>query len=167
MAHRDLQLTDSIKSLKKHLRNENDADVRDRIRVIIFAAKGLTDSEISKRLDYSIHWVKKWIARYKNGGIKGLSDLLRPGAPMSLNEDQIITLYAKILAGPDPEDILSRYRISDIHEFILNEFGVEYSLSGVHALMKRMKLSNVKPRPSHPKNDPEVMEKWKKKAKNL
>ena len=167
MANRKLQLTNSIKSLKQKIRIENDADVRDRIRIIVFASKGLTDLEIGKRLGYSIHWVKKWIARYKNYGIDGLRDLSRSGAPMSLNEDQIIALYSIILEGPDSTNVLSRYRISDIQKIILEKFKVDYSVSGVHSLMKRMQFSSVKPRPSHPKNDPELMADWKKKPKIL
>ncbi len=37
----------------------------------------------------------------------------------------------------------------------------------MHALMKRMNLSHIKPRPQHPKNDPQVMIDWKKKAQKF
>ena len=167
MAHRDLQAKDTIKSLKNKIRNETDGDVRDRLRVILFALKGSTDSVISERLGYSIQWAKKWIGRYKKFGIEGLRDGQRLGAKAYLNDEQIMELYAEILSGPEPENALSRYRISDVKKIIYDRFGVEYAISGTHALMKRMQFSHVKPRPSHPKNDPVVMEEWKKKSKNL
>jgi transposase len=163
MANRDLQLKESIKSLKKKIRSEQDADVRDRMRVIILAVKGLTDGEIGDRLGYSIQWVKKWIGRYKKGGLEGLRDGVRPGQPTLLTDEQVLILYDEVLAGPDPSSPLSRYRISDVQALIKERFGVEFSLSGTHALMQRMLLSHVKPRPSHPKNDPQAMEDWKKK----
>lgn len=167
MAHRDLQAKETIKSLKNKIRCEDDANVRDRLRVILFALKGSTDREIGERLGYSIQWVKKWVGRYKNCGTEGLRDGLRPGAQASLNNEQVMELYAEILCGPEPGNPLSRYRIADVKKIIFDRFGVEYAISGTHALMKRMQLSHVKPRPSHPKNDPVVMEDWKKKPKNL
>lgn len=141
------------------------SDIRDRIRVIVFALKGCTNPEIAERLGYSIPWVKKWIRRYKDFGFDGLWDQERSGAPLKLTEDQIIELYQVILAGPDEDDLLSRYRISDIKDFIFQKWGIDYSISGLHSVMKRMKLSHVTPRPQHPKNDPQIMEEWKKKPK--
>ncbi|MBK8202551.1 MAG: transposase [Bdellovibrionales bacterium] len=165
MANRDLQTNESIKSLKSKVRSERNGNVRDRIRAIVMAVKGLKDREIGDKLGYSIHWVRKWIGRYKKAGIDGLQDGLRTGQPMLLTDEQIFVLYDEILAGPDPSSVLSRYRILDVQGLIKQLFGVEASLSGTHLLMKRMKLSHVKPRPSHPKNNPSAMEEWKKKPK--
>lgn len=167
MAKRNLKERDSIKSLKKRMRLKIYSDVRDRIRVIVFALKGSTNPEIAEKLDYSIPWVKKWIRRYKDFGFHGLMDLPRSGAPLKLTEDQVIELYQKILTGPDEDELLSRYRISDIRNLISKSWGIDYSISGLHALMKRMKLSHVTPRPQHPKNDPLVMEEWKKKPRRF
>lgn len=165
MAKRNLKGRDSIKSLKKRMRLKKYSEIRDRIRAIIFALKGATDPEIAKHLDYSIPWVQKWIRRYKKTGFDGLSNQPRPGAPLKLTEDQIMELYQAILEGPAEDELLSRYRVSDIRDFVRKHWGVDYSPSGMHALMKRMKLSHVTPRPHHPKNDPLVMEEWKKKPK--
>jgi transposase len=167
MATRELQIKESIKRLKKKIRNENNANVRDRMRIILYVAKGMTDLEISNKIGFSIQWVWKWISRYKANGLNGLFDLPRSGAPTALTENQMMSLFIDILDGPGPGDILSRFRISDIQELIFKKFGINYSYSGTHVLMKRMKLSHVKPRPAHPKNDPEIMKDWKKKPKNL
>lgn len=161
-----LKSKDSIKSLKKKSHLKDYVEIRDRIRVIIYALKGQKDREIAEKLDYSIQWVKKWIARYKKGGLAGLSDGEKTGAPTKLTEDQIMILYEKILEGPPSDEILSRYRISDVQKLIKGMFDVEYSISGLHSLMERMNLSHVSPRPKHPKNDLIVMEEWKKKFKN-
>ncbi len=109
------------------------------------ALKGLTDGEIAERLGYTIYWVWKWISRYKKGGLEGLRDGLRSGAPTRLSDEQVFLLYGDILAGPDPSGALSRYRIADVQDLILKRFGVACSLSGTHLLMKRMLLSHVKP----------------------
>lgn len=156
MANRDLQVKESIKSLKDKIRLEKNANVRDRIRAIVLAVKGFTDREIADRLGYSFPWVQKWIGRYKKGGLDGLHDGERTGQPSFLTDEQIFMLYDKILAGPDPSGPLARYRISDEQALIKKIFRVDLSLSGTHALMQRMKLSHLKPRPSHPKNDTKV-----------
>ncbi len=165
MANRNLKLQESIKSLKKRMRLKAHSQIRDRIRVIVLAQKGFTDPKIAKQVGFSVPWVKKWIRRYKDGGFEGLQDQLRPGAPLKLTEDQVINLYQKIFTGPEDDEFLSRYRISDLQDFIRKDWGVKYSISGLHSVMKRMKLSHVKPRPEHPKNDPLVMAAWKKKPK--
>jgi transposase len=167
MAKRNLKGRDSIKSLKKRVRLKKYSDIRDRIRVIIFALKGSKDVEIAERLDYSVPWVKKWVSRYKKCGFDGLWDQPKPGAPLKLTEDQVIELYQMILSGPAEDELLSRYRVSDIRDFVSQNWGIDYSPSGMHAVMKRMKLSHVTPRPHHPKNDPSVMEQWKKKPRRL
>jgi transposase len=141
--------------------------IRDRIRTIILVFKGMTDANIAEKLDYSVQWVKKWIGRYKRFGFEGLRDQVRAGAPMKLTEDQVMELYQQVLKGPDENEILARYRISDLRDLIGSKWGIKYSIGGLHALMKRMKLSHVTPRPHHPKNDPVVMEKWKKKPRRL
>lgn len=165
MAKRQLQRKDTIKSLKRRMQLKQNATIRDRIRVVILVFKGMTDADIAKKLDYSIQWVKKWIGRYKRFGFIGLRDQMRSGAPMRLTEDQVMELYQQVLKGPDENEILARYRISDLKAIISSRWGIDYTIGGLHALMKRMKLSHVTPRPHHPKNDPVVMEKWKKKPK--
>lgn len=166
MAKRKIQQKDTIKSLKRRLRLKKNAAIRDRVRVVILAFKGMTDASIANKLDYSIQWVKKWIGRYKRFGFDGLRDQKRPGAPMKLTEDQVMELYQQVLKGPAEKEILARYRILDLKKIISSKWGIDYTIGGLHALMKRMKLSHVTPRPHHPKNDPVVMEKWKKKPKH-
>lgn len=165
MAKRDFKTKDSIRSLKNKIKLKEYTDIRDRIRVIIMVIKGNTDQAIADKLDYSIQWVKKWIGRYKKYGLEGLYDQPRQGQPSKLTPDQIIDLYDVILSGPDSENILARYRVSDIQDFVKKKWNVEYSARGMLSLMQRMKLSNVKPRPQHPENNEAIMSEWKKNSK--
>jgi putative transposase len=166
MAKRDFNAKDSIRSLKRKIKLKEYSDIRDRIRVIVMVLKGKTDLQISAKLDYSIQWVKKWVGRYKKDGLDGLYDQSRSGQPTKLTSDQIIDLDSEILSGPDADNILARYRVSDIQELVKKKWNVEYSPSGMLALMKRMKLSHVTPRPQHPENDEKVMTDWKKNSKS-
>ena len=163
MATRNLDIQETIKSLKRRIRAERDSNVRDRLRIILLAAKRYTNVRIGERLGYSSYWVQKWIARYKRHGIDGLQDAPRSGQPPLLTQEQTSILYNQILAGPDSKGTLSRYRIVDVQEWIKKHFKVNFSLSGTHSLMKRMKLSHLRPRPTHPAKDPKAVATWKKK----
>ncbi|MEY8690082.1 MAG: winged helix-turn-helix domain-containing protein [Leptothrix sp. (in: b-proteobacteria)] len=44
------------------------------------------------------------------------------------------------------------------------EFGAEYSLSGVYALLHRLGLSNLVPRPQHPRSSEAAQAAFKKSA---
>lgn len=158
---------DTIKSLKKKQKEPIYADIRDRIRAIIMIAKQQTYGEIADILGFSIQWVKKLAVDYTREGFTGLMLGPRKGSEGFLSPDQLINLYTIILNGPGEDELLSRYRISDLREIVKKKWGIEYSVGGMHALLKRMKLSHVTTRPQNPKNDPEVMELWKKKPRTL
>lgn len=157
---------DSIKFLKKKQKEKTCADIRDHIRAVIMISKGYLYAEIADTLGYSRQWVKKLSLDYSREGIAGLMYKPRKGSEGFLNPDQLVEFYTIILSGPDEGDLLSRYRISDLRKIVMEKWGVEYSVGGMHGLLKRMKLSHITTRPQNPKNDPAVMELWKKKSKN-
>jgi transposase len=129
--------------------------------------KKQTYGEIADTLGFSIQWVKKLAGDYTREGFDGLVQKPRLGSEGFLSPDQLIDFYAIVLNGPGEGELLSRYRISDLREIVKKKWGIEYSVGGMHALLKRMKLSHVTTRPQNPKNDPEVMELWKKKPRAL
>jgi transposase len=157
---------DTIKSLKKKLKQKEYGEVRDRIRAIIMIMKDYAYREIADNLGYSIQWVKKLAVDYTKRGFDGLIFGARGGSEGFLTPDQYMELYKIIFAGPDEDNLLSRYRISDLIEIVKEKWGIEYSVGGMHGLLKRMKLSHITTRPQNPKNDPEVMKIWKKKPKS-
>lgn len=165
MANSKFILHDTIKSLKKKQKDKVYAKIRDPLRAIIMIGKEKTYAEIADALGYSIQWVRKLAVDYTREGLEGLMPKPRPGADCLLKPDQLIELYALILEGPEEEKLLSRYRISDLQEIVKKKWNVDYSHSGLHALLQRMKLRYVTTRPQNPKNDPAVMELWKKKPK--
>lgn len=156
---------DSIKSLKKKQREKNYANIRDRIRIIIMIVKKYKYREIADALGISIQWVKKVAVDYTRYGFEGLLPKARKGSEGFLNSDQLMAFYSIILAGPSPDELLSRYRISDLREIVKKKWDIEYSVGGMHALLKRMKLSHITTRPQNPKNEPKIMVAWKKKPK--
>lgn len=155
---------DSIKSLKKEMRLKANADARDRIHAVILAMKGHPAREIANRLAYAPSWVNKWVSRYSEEGWAGLWDRPRSGQPKKLTLEQEGEFEKIVQRGPLPEERLSRYRAKDLKGILKEKFKVSYSLSGVKLLVHRLGFSSIKPRPKHPKNDPEAVKKWKRKA---
>jgi transposase len=60
-----------------------------RAKVVLQAAKGLSNQEIAERLGVSGATVGKWRERYRVQGMDGLSDDPRPGAPRSITDAQV------------------------------------------------------------------------------
>jgi transposase len=154
----------SIKSLKKLSRLKEYAHIRDRMLAVIFHFKGVGPVEIGDRLSRSHAWALKWIRRFAEGGLSGLENGLRPGQPSILDEKLVEKFKARIKEGALLKDGVSVLRGDDIRRILKEEFGAEYSLSGVYDLLARIKFSKVKPRPKHEKNDPKAMQEWQKKT---
>ena len=68
-----------------------------RFRIILLAADGLGNKEISKKVNLSRASVGKWRKRYCERGLEGLHDELRPGRPRSVSDEKVAELIHKTL----------------------------------------------------------------------
>jgi len=68
-----------------------------RFRIILLAANGLSNMEISERVGLSRASVGKWRKRYVENGLEGLHDELRPGRPRSVSDEKVAELIHKTL----------------------------------------------------------------------
>ena len=142
---------------------KENAEIRDRMRAIVYASQGFTAAAIAQRLGYELSWVNRWARRYNESGLEGLKDLPRSGQPTKLNQKQVIWLQNRVEAGPLSSDKCNVFRGEDLQQIIEKQFDVKFSLSGIYALLSRLGYSHIKPRPVHPQNDPEAMAGWLKK----
>ncbi|MCF3964522.1 helix-turn-helix domain-containing protein, partial [Streptomyces fuscigenes] len=62
-----------------------------RARVVLLAAQGLRDAEISRRLGVSRQTVGAWRQRWTSAGIEGLAHRPRTGRPATVDEAEVIT----------------------------------------------------------------------------
>jgi len=69
-----------------------------RARIVLWAAEGVSNTEIASRVGVSRTTVVSWRARYSRRGIAGLSDEQRPGRPRLIDHEAIIT--ATLLPPP-------------------------------------------------------------------
>ena len=74
-----------------------------RVRIVLLAAEGMSNSDISERLSMSKPSVGKWRARYLELGIQGLHEELRPGRPRTISDEKVALVVRKTL-NTKPKD---------------------------------------------------------------
>jgi putative transposase len=74
-----------------------------RARIVLMAAQGSTNREISEKVCLSPQMVCKWRRRYLDQGVSGLHDELRPGRPRSISDEKVALLIRKTL-NTQPRD---------------------------------------------------------------
>ena len=68
-----------------------------------------------------------------------------------------------MLAGPDPErDKVVRWRCVDLREEIAARWSVTVGLANSWPVLRRLRMTRLQPRPSHPKKDAAAQEAFKK-----
>ena len=94
-----LTLSDEVKQHLESIANSRSlpyAQVR-RAQIILLSAQGQTNTQIAKQVGLTISMVGLWRKRFITQGLMGLYDQPRPGAPRSINDDQIAQLIQKTL----------------------------------------------------------------------
>jgi len=154
-----------IATLKSKARAEKNAKQRDRYRAVAMALEGFSTEHIMYILSRSKNFVQRWAYFYRDGGIKAISPRLQKGRPVKLACESVDDFKQRIVAGPTTVDNgLCTLRGKDAMRILQHEFGAKYSLSSVYALMHRLGLVCLKPRPRHIHNEPAAMEQWLEEA---
>jgi len=74
-----------------------------RARIVLLAAEGASNREISGKVGLSAQSVCKWRRRFLAQGLSGLHDELRPGRPRSISDEQVASLIRQTL-NTQPRD---------------------------------------------------------------
>jgi len=152
---------DDIKKLKQLAAIQKNVKQRDRYRAVAMALEGHTINHIMYVLSRSKNFVQRWTYFYRDGGIDAIVPIPQKGRPTILPATEEQIFKQRILAGPTSEDNgICTLRGKDAMRILQNEFGVKYTLNAVYALMHRLGLSCLTPRPRHRHNDPAAMEQW-------
>src|SRR5262249_45808093 len=127
---------------------------------------GRTARDIAAQVLLSDRQVRTWVARYSAGGTEALAD--RPGrgrkGPLTAAQQQ--ALKERLRAGPTPADGVCTLRGEDVRRILANEFGVLRSLQAAYDLLHRLGFEPLRPRPRHPKADPEGQAAFQKSCRN-
>lgn len=127
---------------------------------------GESRKAVMERYDISHDTLWRWVRRYNEQGAEGLKSVPAPGREVRLKEEDAAGFKRRILEGPSYEtDGVVRWRAKDIQAVLQKEYGVEYkTIGGVCKLCRRLGLSYLTTRPSHPKRDEAAVEEFKKKS---
>ncbi len=110
--------------------------------------------------------VRTWVARYNAGGPDALADRKGRGRPGPLTADQEQRLGERLRAGPTEADGVCTLRGRDVRRILEEEFGVLRSLQAVYDLLHRLGFEPLRPRPRHPRSDPQAQAAFKKSSGN-
>ena len=153
--------SDDIKRLKQLADKQRNAKQRDRYRAVAMALEGRTIEHIMYVLSRSKNFVQRWTYFYRDGGIEAIVPAAQTGRPTILIAYKEQVFKQRILSGPIPADNgICTLRGKDAMRILEKEFGAKYTLNAVYALMHRLGLSCLKPRPRHRHNDPAIMTQW-------
>lgn len=86
-----------------------------RAKIVLMAADGLTNCEISRRLDVHVDVVSKWRKRYAESGLAGLRDRERSGRPPGFPATVVSGVKAMACEPPANRDVpLSRWSSTEL-----------------------------------------------------
>lgn len=151
----------SQKQLRDLIKKERNSKVTLRLQAVLLAKQGKTAVEIPQLLPLSRRTVQIWVSRYNRYGLKGLEDNHTGGNSFKLTEQQKRKLTSYIDAQACDVSGGVR-RAEDLRDWIQQNMGVLYSLSGVYYLLHRLGYSCLMPRPRHHKADPQTQQEFKK-----
>ena len=152
----------NVQALEAAARHERDGRVRARMLAMLHLAQGHTVAQTAGRYALGKSVLYGWIRRHDGEGVEGLRDRPRSGQPQRLAREHEQAFLRRLHEGPPPDSGLAAWRGEDFRALLREEFGAEYSLSGVYALLHRLGQSSLVPRPRHPDSDPAAQESFKK-----
>ena len=131
-----------------------------KLRTIILARDGWAYKDIAEAVGKSPRTVQQWVSDYNHEGLDGLKDRRTSNHRyLTAEQEQQLCDHLDALAE-NPHDGVRH--AADLIPFIEQHFNVTYSLSGLYDLLHRLGYRWLMPRPRHEKNDPAVVEAFKK-----
>lgn len=145
----------------KGMRDKNKAD---RIKAVYLLGSGWKVSSVHEALMIDENTIRNYFARYKDSDLMGLLDDQYVVNKGLLGKQEQVDLELHL------EEVV--YRTSkEVVDFIKREYEVDYSISGVHRLLKRLGFVYKKPQRVPGKYDAQAqakfIEKYRKISRNL
>lgn len=150
-----------IEQLRERVRRERDVDQRDRYRCVLLALQKHPTLDIADRVGRCRAFVQNWVYAYRDRGLEAIGAKPCGGSKARLSDAQQREFIERFKAGPGKTDGgVCTLRGRDAVRILQQEFGHEYSLNGVYALLHRHGLSCLRPRPRHRKQNPDAQQQW-------
>jgi transposase len=148
--------------LAELIRTQPRAKVARRLTAVRLALLGHTASDAAARVLLSERQVRAWVARYNVGAVEALADRPGRGRKRALTGGEEERLKDRLRAGPAEADGVCTLRGEDVRRILEGEFGVVRSLQAVYDLLHRLGFEPLRPRPRHPRVDPDAAARFKK-----
>jgi len=143
-------------------RSRNPRQIR-RLLALAAVYAGMSRAEAAEIGGMDRQTLRDWAHRFNAEGPEGLTDRPRAGRPCRLSDAQMEELAEIVETGPDPAvDGVVRWRRIDLKRVIEERFGVVYSERTISDLLARLSFSYISGRPQHPRQDPQVLDGFKK-----
>ena len=143
-------------------RSRNPRQIR-RLLALAAVYAGMSRAEAAEVGGMARQTLRDWAHRFNAEGPEGLKDRPRAGRRRWLSDAQMAELAEIVEAGPDPAtDGVVRWRRIDLKRVIEERFGVIYSERAISELLRRLSFSYISARPQLPRQDPRVLEGFKK-----
>jgi transposase len=137
-------------SLRKQIQNEPERRLADRLRVILYKAEGEANQSIAQRLQMGRKQVGKVLERYTMGGLAALlQEGQRQGSQAKMNKEQQQALKVELLT----QIYATAWQVI---AWVKQQWQIEYEVSAMHKLLKRLGLSYKKNRLVPSQADPEL-----------
>ena len=150
----------TVGDLMRLMNRRANVAIKDRCAAVVERRRGKSFRQIAKSIKRSVFFVKTWNDRFKDEGARCFLPTVTCPRQLKLSDAKRLALKQRILAGPEPDDLVVVFTRRDIQRIIAAEFQATYSLSAVSRLMRRLRLVRLRPRPQHAKHDPVAAERW-------
>ena len=146
---------------KKLARQQKSIQMKMRLLALAHFKDGASRTQIAKSLKVSRTSVNKWVQTFLEEGIDGLQEKPRTGRPafLTLEQREQLSQYIKAEAENSSGGRLTG---SDIHAYIIDNFGKHYHPNSIYYLLEHMGFSWITSRSKHPKQSPQAQDDFKK-----
>lgn len=140
------------------------ASNEERLTAIRMHEQRIPADRIAEILGVNRASVFDWIAKYREGGLAAISTKIASGRPTSLDDSEMMRLYAMI-NGKDPRAQgfgMALWNRALIRDMIKRAFGKSVSLVTTGRILAKLGMSPQRPLYRAWKQDPARVEKWKR-----
>ncbi len=137
-------------ALRRLAKATKDAAQGRRLLALAEIYDGGTRTDAARIGGVGLQTVRDWVLAFNREGPEGLIDGKAPGNSSKLNDDQRRALGEIVESGPIPAvHGVVRWRLSDLAQWIFEEFGLSLSETTVSRELKALGFAKLSARPRH------------------
>lgn len=153
-----------IQAVKWAIKKTKDKRMYQRYMVVLYHLKGHLNKDIAKMMGLCQHTIGIYVNKYKANGLDGLELQHSPGAPRKRTDKQEAKLM-EVVTNHTPDEVgfpkRKNWYADIIRQWVFDNFGVQYSYTGMIDLLHRLNMSYTRPTYTLAKADPQKQEEFK------